>query len=50
MTIDPICSMTVDEKRTKFTSEHEGVRFYFCSGSCKKTFDADPHKYGHPKH
>jgi len=23
--------------------------FYFCSAQCKKTFDSDPHKYGHPK-
>ena len=50
MARDPVCNMTVDEKKTKLTSEHEGVRFYFCSASCKMIFDSDPHKYAHPKH
>lgn len=50
MAIDPICKMTVDEKKAKFTSEHEGVKFYFCSPQCKTIFDSDPHKFGHPKH
>jgi Cu+-exporting ATPase len=45
---DPVCHMMVDEKKTKFTSEHEGREFYFCSPGCKATFDKDPHRYGHP--
>ncbi len=49
MAKDPICGMMVNEKTTKFKSEHEGMSFYFCSAQCKKTFDSDPHKYGHPK-
>ena len=43
---DPVCGMMVDEK-TKLTSEHDGKKFYFCSQSCKRAFDADPHRYGH---
>jgi Cu+-exporting ATPase len=39
--------MMVDEKKTTLKSEHGGQSFYFCSASCKKTFDADPHKFGH---
>lgn len=39
--------MMVDENTAKFTSEHEGKKFYFCSTECKTTFDKDPHKYGH---
>jgi Cu+-exporting ATPase len=46
---DPICGMMVDEKTSKLKSEHEGRTFYFCSQSCKTKFDADPHRYGHPK-
>jgi YHS domain-containing protein len=38
--------MTVDEK-TKMTSKHDDKTFYFCSASCKSTFDKDPHRYGH---
>ncbi len=44
---DPVCGMMVDEKMTKLTSEHDGKMFYFCSTSCKSTFDRDPHRYGH---
>ena len=44
---DPICGMTVDEGKTKLTSEHDGRAFYFCSPGCKATFDRDPHKYAH---
>jgi len=44
---DPICGMMVDEKKSKLTSTHEGKNFYFCSNSCKATFDKDPHRYAH---
>jgi P-type Cu+ transporter len=45
--IDPVCKMTVDEKKTKLMSEHDGAMFYFCSAGCKAAFDNDPHRYGH---
>lgn len=44
---DPVCGMTVDEKKTKLVSEHDGKKFYFCSAGCKASFDKDPHRYGH---
>lgn len=44
---DPVCGMMVDEKKTKLTSKHDNKTFYFCSASCKATFDKDSHKYGH---
>ncbi len=47
MAKDPICGMTIDENKTKFVSEHEGVKFYFCSAPCKSAFDKDPHKQAH---
>ncbi len=47
MAKDPVCGMTVSEKTSKYSSVHEGVSFYFCSATCKRTFDSDPHKYGH---
>lgn len=49
MAVDPVCGMRVDERTSKLKSEHEGKTFYFCSASCKNTFDKDPHKYGHPR-
>lgn len=47
MAIDPVCNMQVDERKTKLTSNHEGRTFYFCSTTCKATFDKNPHRYGH---
>lgn len=49
MMTDPVCGMKADDNKSKFKSEHEGKTFYFCSASCKATFDKDPHKYGHAK-
>lgn len=39
--------MTVDEKKTKFTSNYEGKNYYFCSAICKTNFDKDPRRYKH---
>lgn len=45
MAKDPICGMTVDEKKTKFKSDYNGRTFYFCAAACKTTFDKNPAKY-----
>ena len=37
--IDPICGMTVTIADAKFTSEHDGVRYYFCCAHCQRTFE-----------
>ena len=42
MAIDPICKMTVNEAKARFTSVHEGKTFYFCSPGCKREFDKHP--------
>jgi len=48
---DPVCGMTIDPKTAAGTSTHAGHTFYFCAPSCKRKFDADPHKYmGHHAH
>jgi Cu+-exporting ATPase len=46
--VDPVCGMKVDPRTAAATREHDGVTFYFCSTGCAETFDADPHRYGHP--
>jgi len=43
--IDPVCGMTVDTESPEFVSNFEGKKLYFCSESCKNSFDADPQKY-----
>jgi len=45
MAKDPVCSMMVDEKKTKLKSDYMGKTYYFCATSCKATFDKDPAKY-----
>lgn len=42
---DLVCGMNVDEKTTRFRSEHAGKTYYFCSPSCKEDFDRNPAKY-----
>jgi Cu+-exporting ATPase len=39
---DPVCGMTIDPSKAAGTSQYEGKTVYFCSGGCKKRFDADP--------
>ena len=43
--LDPVCGMTVDPATAKFSTEHEGTRYYFCCGGCLAKFTADPAKY-----
>ncbi|MCW4033555.1 MAG: heavy metal translocating P-type ATPase [Candidatus Bathyarchaeota archaeon] len=40
MAKDPICGMYVDEKNPPFMKEIRGQKYYFCSGTCLKTFEA----------
>lgn len=42
---DPVCGMMVDEKKGALKSEYKGKTYYFCSASCKKSFDMDPGRY-----
>jgi Cu+-exporting ATPase len=42
---DPVCGMQVKVETAKWTSEHAGERWYFCSEGCRKKFEADPAKY-----
>jgi xanthine dehydrogenase accessory factor len=37
--IDPICGMTVDIATARYTSERDGVTYYFCCAGCKKAFE-----------
>ena len=43
--LDVVCGMTVDPATAKHRSEHAGQSYFFCSGSCKTKFDANPEKF-----
>lgn len=45
MEMDPICKMEVDPATARWTTEHEGKKYYFCAPGCKAMFDADPEKW-----
>ncbi len=46
--IDPVCGMEVDPAAAAGKSEHAGTTYHFCSGSCKRRFDADPASFLKP--
>lgn len=45
--IDPVCGMKINPAKAVGISNFEGQTYYFCNPSCKKKFEADPHKYLH---
>jgi YHS domain-containing protein len=45
MTKDPVCEMTVDEKKAPATAVFQGKTYHFCSPGCKATFEKDPARY-----
>ena len=45
MATDPVCGMTVDEKKAAAKAVHQGVSYHFCSKGCHAKFTADPGKY-----
>jgi YHS domain-containing protein len=45
MTKDPVCGMQINESDAAGKSEYKGKVYFFCSPSCKSTFDKDPDKY-----
>jgi len=42
---DPVCGMTVDPAAAKFSADHAGRTYYFCSAKCHDKFVADPGAY-----
>ena len=45
MTKDPVCGMSVDEKKAAATAVFQGKTYQFCPSGCKAAFDKDPEKY-----
>src|SRR5262249_9867811 len=42
---DPVCDMVVDAATTAHRSIFQGETYYFCSASCRETFEANPAHY-----
>ena len=45
MVTDPVCKMTIDERKAAATSEYNGKTYYFCAPICKTKFDQNPSQY-----
>lgn len=45
---DPVCGMEVSRKTAIEESVYQGKTYYFCAGSCRAAFDAEPEKYLKP--
>ncbi|HXF83901.1 MAG TPA: XdhC family protein [Anaerolineales bacterium] len=46
--LDPVCGMAVKIAEAHFISEYGGQSYYFCSASCKRSFDKEPMKFIQP--
>ena len=42
---DPVCGMMVEVASARYTSQYEGVTYYFCAKSCQTSFEREPAKY-----
>ncbi|GAA0243061.1 permease [Halobacterium noricense] len=38
---DPVCGMEVNPEEADYSTEHDGQTYYFCSQSCKESFDPE---------
>jgi xanthine dehydrogenase accessory factor len=46
--VDPVCGMTVQAARARYTSAYDGKTFLFCGIGCKDRFDREPERYSVP--
>jgi Cu+-exporting ATPase len=44
-THDPVCGMTVDPAKSRYSAEHAGHSYVFCSARCREKFTAEPARY-----
>jgi Cu+-exporting ATPase len=45
MTKDPVCGMSVDEKKAPVATTHDGKTYYFCAAGCRDKFVKNPTQY-----
>ena len=44
-TRDPVCGMTVNPDKARFTHDHDGTTYLFCCGGCQAAFRTDPEAF-----
>lgn len=45
MAKDPVCGMQVNEASATAKVDYKGKTYYFCSPTCKATFEQNPEKF-----
>src|SRR5579863_633918 len=45
MAIDPVCGMTVDDKKPEFHAMFAGKKYSFCSEECRREFVETPEDF-----
>lgn len=43
---DPVCGMSINREKAKFSTQYNGKKYYFCSESCLSQFKTEPKSYG----
>ncbi len=44
-TRDPVCGMTVDPEKSRFSFDYGGTTYHFCCGGCHAAFQQDPEAF-----
>ena len=44
-TRDPVCGMTVNPDKARFTYDYDGTTYLFCCGGCQTAFGTDPEAF-----
>jgi len=42
---DPVCGMEVSRTTAIAECVYQGKTYYFCAGTCREAFEAEPEKY-----
>ncbi|MGE3537335.1 MAG: YHS domain-containing protein [Candidatus Tectimicrobiota bacterium] len=42
---DPVCGMRMRPDEAQYSSEYQGVVYYFCSEACQAKFDQQPSRF-----
>ena len=45
MVTDLVCRREVDAESTRFFTEYDDSKYFFCSAECKRAFDDHPDRY-----
>ena len=43
--VDPVCGMAVHEEADSLRTEYAGRTYYFCSESCRASFEKEPERF-----